>query len=77
MLDMPMTTRTRRETVTSIATSNLRVFPQIRAMVARHAPRALEQLYASIARHPIASRILPGARQRAIAALAGAVQQFL
>lgn len=70
MLDMPMTTRTRRETVTSIDTSNLRVFPQIRAMVARHAPRALEQLYASIARHPIASRILPGARQRDKAASA-------
>ncbi|WCT77783.1 methyl-accepting chemotaxis protein [Novosphingobium humi] len=64
MQGIPTIKRARRETVTSIDSSNLRVFPAIRAMVARYAPRALEKLYAAIAAHPVASKIIPTQEQR-------------
>ncbi|RVU03552.1 globin-coupled sensor protein [Novosphingobium umbonatum] len=58
----------RRETVTTIDASNQRVFPQIRSLISRYAPAALEKLYAAIARHPAAAKILPSTEQRERAA---------
>jgi len=68
MQEASTTIRKHRETVTSIDSRNLGAFPQVRNLIARHAPRALEKLYAAIARHPVASKILPSTEQRERAA---------
>lgn len=56
------------EAFTALSDGNYRTFPRIKQFIDKHAGKALERLYARIAEHGAASRLLPTAGARRVAA---------